>query len=92
MNPDELNQQFIELCKKFGFNPVFLKEILRLRNLGYNNTQIAEQTGISRVTVNTYIEKIRAHENQEALGKLILLGIGLYIGVKILDELFGERR
>lgn len=82
---------FAQLSKKYGFNPAFLKQILILRNLGYNNTSIAEQAGISRVTVNSYIEKIKEYQNQNQreFAKLVLLCLGLYAGIKILEELFG---
>lgn len=80
--------EFVELAKKLGFNPTFLKEIIRMRGFGYNNTEIANMTGISRVTVNNYIEKLKRQENQQAIGKLILFVIGIYLGTKILEEIF----
>ncbi len=89
-NQSGFNKQFIELAKKLGFNPVLLKEIIGYRNLGYNNTRIAEVTGISRITVNNYIEKIKQHETQEAFLRLVWLALGLYIGKKILDDVFGK--
>lgn len=87
MTEQRINRMFIELSRKFGFNPVYLRQILSLRNLGYNNTQIADQTGISRVTINTYIEKIRQHEDVENFKKLLALFFIIYVGTKFLEEL-----
>ena len=87
---EELNRMFIQLSKEYGLNPAFLRQIIPLRNSGYNNTQIAERTGISRVTINTYVDKIRQHETEEGFKKLLLLGVGLYVGYKILEDIFRE--
>lgn len=88
-DPD-LERRFATLAKEQGFNPVYLKEIIRLRNQGYNNTDIANMTGISRTTVNKYVQRLEQEENKEAIGKLILLGLALWVGLEIAKELFGS--
>lgn len=84
----EVNAEFARRAKERGFNPVYLKEIIHYRNLGYNNSEIAEVTGISRSTVNDYVQRLKEQEDDPELGKLILLGLALYVGVQILSELF----
>lgn len=89
MEPDpEVEKQFAALAREQGFNPVYLKEILRLRNQGHNNAEISRMTGISRTTVNNYLNRLETEENREAIGKLILLGLALWIGLEIAQELF----
>ncbi|MBI2655769.1 hypothetical protein HYX06_05110 [Candidatus Woesearchaeota archaeon] len=90
MNELELNQLFIKLSKEYGLNPSFLRQIIPLRNAGYNNSQISEITGISRVTVNTYLDKFTQIETQENFKKLIVTGLVLYAGYQIIKELFKE--
>jgi len=80
--------QFVEIANTVGLNPAFLKDILRLRSLGYNNTEIAQLSGISRVTVNHYLDELKQQENREAIGKLIVLCMAIYLGAKVLDEIF----
>lgn len=90
MDEKELNKMFIELSKQYRLNPAFLRQIIPLRNSGYNNTEIAETTGISRATVNTYMDKIKRYESQESFKKLLLLGAGLYVGYKVFEDIFGK--
>jgi len=52
-----INRRFVELAKKHNMNPVWLREIIELRNRGFNYSQIAERTGISRETVANYLQK-----------------------------------
>jgi response regulator of citrate/malate metabolism len=85
----EVNEEFARKAKERGFNPVYLKEIIHYRNLGYNNTEIADATGISRSTVNDYVSRLKEHEDDTGLVELILLGLALYVGVKIAEDLFG---
>lgn len=92
VSTERWNREYVDLAKKHGFNPVYLKEIVRLRNMGYNNTQIAELTGISRTTVNEYVQQIRKQDQSEELGKLILMALGLALGAAILSELFNSGR
>ncbi len=81
------DSQFVEIAKKLGLNPAFLKEIIRFRSLGYNNTEIARMSGISRVTINHYLSQVKQQENQQAIGKLIVLCMGIYLGAKILEDI-----
>ena len=55
INTELANQKYIQLSKKYGLNPALLKEIIILRNEGYNNLEISD-TGIN---LKTDIEKVR---------------------------------
>ena len=90
MDETQLNQLFVKLSREYGLNPAFLRQIIPLRNAGHNNSQIAETTGISRATINNYIEKLTQIENQENFKRLVLTGLALYAGYHIVKELFGE--
>ena len=54
-----INKRVVEWSKKYKLNPLFLKEILILRSFGFNNTEIAKKTGISRATVSKYVSEIK---------------------------------
>ena len=69
----------MRLAKKYGLNPVILKEIIRLHNMNYNNTEIAKELGISRNTVSKYLEKIRQMKEEERM-ELIALAIAMLGG------------
>jgi len=78
----EVNKKFVELAKKYGMNPVWLREIIDLRNRGFNYSQIAKYTGISRETVANYLQKLGSMERRDKwrliIGTgLIVCGIGL---------------
>lgn len=85
----QANEQFIRISKKYGLNPVILKEILMLRNQGYNNAQIAERTGINRNTVNKYVSALNEMQVEDLLSLLALLAI-IGIGIAALAALFGN--
>jgi DNA-binding NarL/FixJ family response regulator len=84
---EDINKRYIEIAKKHGFNPVLLKEIVGLRNRGYNNTEIAENLGISRNTVTKYLEKLRKTDNKDVFELLILIA-ALLGGMYLLSKLF----
>lgn len=86
------NAAFIALAKKHGFNPVFLRDILWHRSQGLNNSEIAVATGISRNTVNAYVDKVRKLENQEVVAKLVLFAIAAVAGGAILGAIFGGEK
>ena len=52
-------ENFVKMSKRLDFQPAFLKEIIKFRMHGNDNTEIAKLTGISRVTVNNYMKKLR---------------------------------
>jgi len=79
---DQINRRYVELAKKNGMNPIWLREIIDLRNRGFNYSQIAERTGISRETVANYLQKLGSMEKKDywllVVGAgLILCGVGL---------------
>jgi DNA-binding NarL/FixJ family response regulator len=87
MGMEDINKRYVETAKKHGFNPVLLKEIVGLRNRGYNNTEIAENLGISRNTVTKYLEKLRKTDNKDVFELLILIA-ALLGGMYLLSKLF----
>jgi len=87
----DINYRYIELAKQHGFNPVLLKEIVRLRNKGYNNVEIAKNLGISRNTVTKYLEKLRNTDDKEFLELLVLIA-ALLGGAYLLTKLFKNER
>lgn len=79
---DQINRRYVELAKNNGMNPIWLREIIDLRNRGFNYSQIAERTGISRETVANYLQKLGSMTKKNywllVVGAgLILCGVGL---------------
>ncbi|MDE4908196.1 helix-turn-helix domain-containing protein [Methanogenium marinum] len=85
----QANEQFIRLSKKYGLNPVMLKEILMLRNKGFNNAQIAQHTGINRNTVNKYVSALNEMQTEDLLALIALFAI-IGIGIAAIAALFGN--
>lgn len=84
-----LDQRFLNLAHKYNLQPLYLQQILYLRNQGLNNTEIAERTGISRVTVNSYVEKVRQMESEDllkALGFVIMAAAGAALLSELLKK------
>jgi len=90
-NADALNQRLVGLAKKYGLNPIILREIILLRNQGYNNSEIANRVGISRQTVAKYLETLKTMEKEDLFNSVMitLLIIG---GAALLSELFNGQR
>ncbi len=81
---DELNRRYVTLAKKQGLNPVWLREIIDLRNRGFNHSQIAARTGISRETVASYLQRLGSMDREDYW--LLVIGAGLIIaGVGIIS-------
>ena len=79
----------MELAKRYGLNPVILKEVVFLRNKGYNNVRIESTLGISRNTVSNYLEKLNEMEREDLLELLALIGFllgGAYLVSKFLER------
>jgi hypothetical protein len=86
---EEVNKKFVELAKKYGMNPVWLREIIDLRNRGFNYSQIAEYTGISRETVANYLQKLGSMERRDKW--LLIIGTGLIIcGIGLIWYFLGK--
>jgi len=86
---DEINRRYVELARRHGLNPVWLREIIDLRNRGFNYSQIAERTGISRETVANYLQRLRSMNRQDYW--LLVIGAGLIIaGVGIISYFLGR--
>lgn len=87
----QVNEEYLKLAKKYKLNPIWLREIIELRNRGFNHIEIAHQLGISRETVASYLKKLR-DMNREDFWKIILaIGIilgGGYLIIKLLEFLF----
>jgi len=87
---DEINRRYVELARRHGLNPVWLREIIDLRNRGFNYSQIAERTGISRETVANYSQRLMSLDRRDYW--LLIVGAGLIIaGVGIVWYFLGRR-
>ena len=84
-----LDDRFIALARKYNLNPLYLNQIILLRNHGYNNTEIAEKTGISRVTVNNYVDRIGEVEAKDLL-KMIAFVLVAAAGIALLESIMGQ--
>lgn len=84
-----LRQLFNALARRYGFNPLVLKEVIILNARGYTNLEIANMLGISRNTVAKYLKKLKAMESPDFI-RLVLFAIlahgGLYFLPKELSE------
>ena len=87
---DEVNLRYVELARRHGLNPVWLREIIDLRNRGFNYSQIAERTGISRETVANYLQRLRSMDRRDCW--LLVIGAGLIIAGVGIIWYFLERR
>ena len=86
---DEINRRYVELARRHGLNPVWLREIIDLRNRGFNYSQIAERTGISRETVANYSQRLMSLDRRDYW--LLIVGAGLIIaGVGIVWYFLGR--
>lgn len=82
------NRKFIQISKKYGLNPVLLRQIITLRNKGYNNAEISRETGISRNTVNRYVsafEKMPEEDLTLIIVLVSLIAAGAIIAAKIIQ-------
>ena len=86
---DEVNRRYVQLARGHGLNPVWLREIIDLRNRGFNYSQIAERTGISRETVANYLQRLGSMDRHDYW--LLVVGAGLIIaGVGIISYFLGR--
>ena len=80
-NVDQINMTYIEVAKKNGLNPVWLREIVDLRNRGFNYSQIAQRIGVSRETVSAYLQRLRSANRDDywllIVGAVLIAG-GIY--------------
>ena len=90
INTELANQKYIQLSKKYGLNPALLKEIVILRNEGYNNLNISERTGINKNTVNKYVNALNEMDRNDLLELLLVIAVitgGAYLIGKLLEML-----
>ncbi len=86
---DSVNRKYVELSKRHGMNPVWLREIIDLRNRGFNYTQIEERTGINRETVAGYLQKLGSLDKKDYW--LLVVGAGLILcGVGLIGYFLGK--
>ncbi len=78
---DQINMTYVEVARRNGLNPVWLREIVDLHNRGFNYSQIAQRIGVSRETVSTYLQRLRSANRTDywllILGA-VLIGGGIY--------------
>lgn len=53
------------LCKKNSLNLNLLKNMLKTKMRGYNNTMIAGKLGVHRVTIQRYVDTLRNLKESE---------------------------
>ena len=86
MKPEEyLNHLFNALSRKYGLNPLILKEIIILNNRGYSNKEMAEMAGVSRNTVASYLGKLKDMDAPDFM-KLVLYAVLMHGGLHFLPE------
>ncbi len=85
---DQINMRYVEVARRNGLNPVWLREILDLHNRGFNYSQIAQRIGVSRETVSTYLQRLRSANRNDywllILGA-VLIGGGIYALYRYLE-------
>ena len=84
----KLIKEYAQLAKECGMSPIYLKEILILKQQGFNNQEIASRTGISPNTISNYFEKLNVMDKDKVL-RLILLVAVIAGGIALLDSLIG---
>ncbi|PAV10340.1 MULTISPECIES: hypothetical protein [Methanocorpusculum] len=57
--------EFVAMCKKYGLNPVLLKNVFGLWIRGYNNVEISDKTRINKNTVNKYVLKLKQFSDED---------------------------
>ena len=91
----KINGEYVRLAKRYNLSPALLKDIVFLNNQGYNHTQIASMTGVSRQTVTKYLNALRTMKQDDFWGIIVRIGLiggGIYFGSKILEELIKSLR
>jgi len=85
---DQINTRYVEVARRNGLNPVWLREIVDLHNRGFNYSQIAQRIGISRETVSTYLQRLRSANRNDywllILGA-VLIGGGIHVLSRYLE-------
>lgn len=61
----EIREQHVKLCKKYGLNPSFLRQVALLNSKGHNHTAIASISGINRQTVSKYLAIFRSMPQED---------------------------
>lgn len=75
MQEVRISRTYVRLSKEHGMKPVVLKEIIFLRTKGHSNVEIADELGVSRNTVSSYLEKMREMQDEEIAEMMSLIGL-----------------
>lgn len=86
----EITKIYVRVSKQYGFKPPILKEIVFLRSKGFSNLEIAEETGVSRNTVSSYLEKLRGIEDEQMAELMSLIGLMMERHNKLFTSMLGE--
>jgi hypothetical protein len=90
---DRVNEKIVDIACRYDLNPGMLRDILILRNRSMNNAQIASQMGISRNTVNKYVNALNEMDQKdlvELIALVAIIGAGAIVIGALLKSLFGE--
>ena len=86
----EVTRVYVRFSKHYGFKPPLLKEVVFLRSKGFSNLEIAQETGISRNTVSSYLEKLRGMEDEQMAELMSLVGMMMERHNTVLESFFKE--
>ena len=75
MQEVRITRTYVRLSKEHGMKPIVLKEIVFLRTKGHSNVEIADELGVSRNTVSSYLEKMRQMQDEEVAEMMSLIGL-----------------
>lgn len=75
MDEVRVRRVYITISKSHGLKPVVLKEIVFLRAKGFSNVEIADELGVSRNTVSSYLEKLRTMQDAEMAEIMSIIGL-----------------
>jgi len=76
LNQLKEEKQIETICKNNSLNLSLLKDLLKAKMRGYNNTMIAEKLGVHRVTIQRYVDTLRnlTESEFEFIYKFLLKG------------------
>lgn len=86
---DDYKEEYRKIARRHDLDPEKLRDILELSTRGYNRSEIARRTDVSRQTVHRYLKKVKKEVDDDEfremiIGLLATIG-GLYLLKKFLE-------